>query len=163
MQWVPRLWAKLLIRGIGCPVRVVGQENLTQGATYVFASNHTSALDIPALLSVLPSNFRWIAKKELFEIPVFGPSLSRVGYIPIDRSSNRSGMQSLIAAAQRIAAGASVVIFPEGNPLGHRASALQARRPGFSHPLGPAGYPGGHRGAPPRPCPPRNTSWTPGP
>jgi 1-acyl-sn-glycerol-3-phosphate acyltransferase len=114
LQKVPRSWARLLMWGIGCPVRVSGLERLEPGATYVFASNHTSALDIPALLAVLPANFRWIAKAELFRIPVFGPALKRCGYIPIDRSDRRAAMQSLSLAARRIEAGASVLVFPEG-------------------------------------------------
>lgn len=114
LQWMARLWARLLIYGAGCPVSLEGQENITPGETYIFAGNHSSALDIPALLAVLPSNFRWIAKKELFEIPIFGPSLKAAGYIPIDRGDHRKAMQSIIEAVGRIKAGASVLIFPEG-------------------------------------------------
>ena len=113
-QWVGRLWAKLLLAGTGCPARIDGLENLTSTDTYVFASNHTSALDIPALQALLPSNFRWLAKKELFDVPVFGSAIRRVGYIPIDRSDARAAMKSLHQAAGRIANGASVVVFPEG-------------------------------------------------
>jgi 1-acyl-sn-glycerol-3-phosphate acyltransferase len=114
MQWVGRLWGKLLLAGTGCPARITGLKNLTPGENYVFASNHTSALDIPALLALLPKNFRWLAKKELFAIPVFGFAIKGVGYIPIDRSNTRAAVKSLNQAAARIAAGASVVIFPEG-------------------------------------------------
>ncbi len=114
IQVLARLWARLLAGGVGCRISVSGLENLEPGATYVFASNHASALDILALLAVLPNNFRWIAKKELFSIPVFGPSLKAAGYIAIDRSDNRAAMRSIIDAAQRIRDGASVVIFPEG-------------------------------------------------
>ena len=113
-QWVGRLWAKFLLAGTGCPARITGLENLSPEATYVFASNHTSALDIPALLALLPANFRWMAKKELFAIPVFGLAIRGVGYIPIDRSDPRTALKSLHQAAQRIAAGASVAVFPEG-------------------------------------------------
>ncbi len=114
LQSLARLWARLLIYGAGCPVSLEGQENLVPGETYIFAANHSSALDIPALLAVLPSNFRWIAKKELFGIPVFGPSLKAAGYIPIDRGDLRKAMESILLAVERIKAGASVLIFPEG-------------------------------------------------
>ena len=114
IQTPARAWARWLARGVGCPAKVLGLENLEPGASYVFASNHTSALDILALFCVLPENFRWIAKKELFGIPMFGPAMLRAGYIPIDRSDRRAALKSLINASQRIADGASVVIFPEG-------------------------------------------------
>lgn len=114
LQWAPRAWARLLMRGILCRVRLKGGENLEPEQSYVFAGNHASALDIPALQSVMPKNFRWMAKKELFSIPLFGPALKAVGNIPVDRSDSRQAMRGLILAAQRVRDGASVVIFPEG-------------------------------------------------
>ncbi|CAO0821094.1 1-acyl-sn-glycerol-3-phosphate acyltransferase [Desulfarculales bacterium] len=114
VQFLTRLWARLLVYGAGCPVSLEGQENLAPGETYIFVGNHSSALDIPTLLAVLPSNFRWIAKKELFDVPIFGPSLKVAGYIPLDRDDHRKAMQSILVAAERIKAGASVLIFPEG-------------------------------------------------
>jgi len=138
-QLVARNWARWLMHGVACPVRVEGLDNLEPGATYVFASNHTSALDIPALLMVLPKNFRWLAKKELFEVPVFGWTLKASGYIPIDRSHSRAALKSLNQAAERIARGASVVVFPEGTrgvdgellpfKSGGLALAIRAQRP----------------------------------
>lgn len=139
IQWAPRTWARLLLWGVGCPVRTFGRENIVPSATYVFASNHTSALDILALLGQLPANFRWIAKKELFKIALFGPAMLRAGYIPIDRSDHRAALKSLNRAAERIAGGASVVIFPEGTrspdgkllpfKSGGLALAIRSRRP----------------------------------
>ncbi len=113
-QGPARAWARWLTRGIGCPVRLIGEGAIQPGQPYVFASNHTSMLDILALMSVLPQNFRWIAKQELFGIPFFGPAMARAGYIPIDRSNQREAMKSLIRASRRIAEGVSVVVFPEG-------------------------------------------------
>jgi 1-acyl-sn-glycerol-3-phosphate acyltransferase len=114
LQPVAAFWARMLLLGTGCAVKIRGQENLTPGQPYVFVCNHSSALDIPVLFRALPSNFRWIAKKELFRIPLFGQSLRAAGYVPMDRSNRRASMQSLAAASARIKAGASVVIFPEG-------------------------------------------------
>jgi len=111
---VPRFWARILALGLGCPVAARGMENLARGQAFVFACNHSSAMDIPALQAVLPSNFRWMAKKELFEIPIFGAGLRACGYIPVDRSDHREAIKSLKEAAARIREGASVVIFPEG-------------------------------------------------
>ncbi len=113
-QHVAHFWAWLLGGGVGCPAHLEGGENLEPGGNYIFACNHSSALDITALLTVLPKNFRWIAKKELFRIPIFGPSLKAAGYIAIDRSDHRKAMESIAHAAERIRQGVSVVIFPEG-------------------------------------------------
>lgn len=111
---VGRIWATLTTFGAGVRVRVLGLKGLEDDEAYVFAGNHASAADIPILQSILPPNFRWIAKEELFRFPIFGPALRAAGYIPINRSSGREAMRSLQKAATRIATGASVVVFPEG-------------------------------------------------
>ncbi len=95
-------------------MRVSGGENLDPKAIYVFAGNHTSQFDIYSFQAAFPHDFRWIAKKELFRIPVFGLAMQRAGFIPIDRTRGREALKSLNLAALRIAAGSSVLVFPEG-------------------------------------------------
>jgi 1-acyl-sn-glycerol-3-phosphate acyltransferase len=76
--------------------------------------NHQSNFDIPVLLGCLPVQFRWLAKAELFKIPIFGRGMRGCGYISIDRSNRKSAFQSLTEAATKIRNGVSVLIFPEG-------------------------------------------------
>ncbi len=111
---VGRLWARAITREAGVTVTIKGFEHVEPGRAYVYAANHQSQFDIPAILGYLPVQFRWLAKKELFQIPVFGFAMRRAGYIPIDRSHPREAVKSLEAAAQKIRSGTSVVIFPEG-------------------------------------------------
>ncbi|MGE4560528.1 MAG: lysophospholipid acyltransferase family protein [Desulfobulbus sp.] len=113
-QVFPRYWGRILCRLAGVKVRVVGFEHIDPDQTYIFAGNHVSQYDIFSFQGYFPHDFRWIAKKELFRIPLFGHAMHRVGYIPIDRSHGRKAMKSLEEAARRIAAGSSVLIFPEG-------------------------------------------------
>ncbi len=121
IQILPRYWAKIISRLAGMRVTLHGGENLTAGQPYILAANHQSQFDIFALQGYLNIDFRWLAKKELFKIPVFGLGMRQAGYISIDRSRGREAIKSLYAAAERIAAGASVIIFPEGtrSPDGH--------------------------------------------
>lgn len=111
---VGRFWARCVLFVSRVKVSVQGLEYIAPGVAYVYMVNHQSMYDIPALLGCLPVQFRWLAKMELFQIPAFGYSLKRVGYISIDRSNRRSAFKSLEEAAQKIAQGVSVVIFPEG-------------------------------------------------
>ncbi len=113
-QIYPRLWAKILTRMAGIRVRVTGMENIDPQATYVFAGNHCSQLDIYSFQGYFPHDFRWIAKKELFDVPIFGAAMRKVGFISIDRTRGRKALKSLNLAAERIGAGSSVLIFPEG-------------------------------------------------
>jgi 1-acyl-sn-glycerol-3-phosphate acyltransferase len=77
-------------------------------------ANHQSNFDIPTVLGALPYQFRWLAKAELFRIPVFGRGMRGAGYISIDRSNRESAFRSLKQAADIIRRGTSVLIFPEG-------------------------------------------------
>ncbi len=113
-QIVPWVWGRLVLAVSGVRVRVEGLANLDPEKPYIFAANHLSQFDIFAMAGFFPHDFRWLAKKELFRIPIFGQAMSRVGAIPIDRSHRRSALASLMEAAKRIAGGTSVVIFPEG-------------------------------------------------
>ncbi len=114
VQAFPRAWGRILCRLAGVRVRVEGLAHLAPGQTYIFAGNHASQYDIFSFQGYFPYDFRWIAKRELFRIPVFGTAMHRIGYIPIDRSHGRKALKSLDEAAQQIAAGSSVLIFPEG-------------------------------------------------
>ncbi|MCI5222218.1 MAG: 1-acyl-sn-glycerol-3-phosphate acyltransferase [Candidatus Electrothrix sp. AR4] len=113
-QQFPRVWGRLLCRLANIRVRVEGRENLDFSRTYIFVGNHTSMADIMSFQGYIGHDFRWIAKKELFAIPIFGPAMRAVDFIPIDRSRGRQAVKSLNDAAERIAEGASVLIFPEG-------------------------------------------------
>jgi 1-acyl-sn-glycerol-3-phosphate acyltransferase len=76
--------------------------------------NHQGNFDILALTLAIPRRFSWIAKEELFRVPLFGGAMRRAGYIPLDRSDGRRALKSMDAAAARIRNGSSVVVFPEG-------------------------------------------------
>ncbi len=109
-----RAWARMLLWGLRLKTTVTGYEHLQAGATYVFACNHSSMIDIIVLLAKLPRNFRWMAKQNLFKIPFMGWGMRMCGYIPVDRQNRRAAVKSIGLASQRIAEGASVAIFPEG-------------------------------------------------
>jgi 1-acyl-sn-glycerol-3-phosphate acyltransferase len=111
--WHARLWARLGLTLNGINIKLAGTEHLPDGPV-IFMSNHQSNFDILALLAAIPRQIHWIAKKELFEIPIFGPSMRRGGYIPLDRSDGRKALQSMDEAAATIHHGKSVVLFPEG-------------------------------------------------
>lgn len=111
--WHARLWGRLGLALNLIKVTVTGSEHLPDGPV-IFMSNHQSNFDILSLLAAMPRRFYWIAKKELFEIPVFGHSMRRGGYIPLDRGDGRKALQSIDEAATAIHQGKSVVLFPEG-------------------------------------------------
>jgi 1-acyl-sn-glycerol-3-phosphate acyltransferase len=96
-------------------VQVEGLEKIDTNASYVFIANHLSYMDTPVVLSNIPVQFRFLAKKGLFQIPFLGTHLARAGHIPVPREDPRAAVKSLSLAAETIRAhGISVLIFPEG-------------------------------------------------
>ena len=108
------LWSRILLFLSGVTVDIKGTENLLQDGPQILASNHQGAFDILALQAFIPMQFRWVAKKSLFKIPIVGWSMSLAGYIGIERERASSAYKSIEAAAERIKNGTSVLIFPEG-------------------------------------------------
>ncbi len=118
---VARLWARMLLLLGDTKVKVIGPENILFGKPQIFMANHQSDFDILIALAHIPVQFRWIAKKELFAIPIFGAAMRSAGYIEIDRSNREKAIRSIDEAALRIRSGKSVMTFPEGtrSPDGH--------------------------------------------
>jgi 1-acyl-sn-glycerol-3-phosphate acyltransferase len=111
---VANLWAKILLLICNIKVKVIGEENLLRGKPQILMANHQSDFDILISLAYIPVQFRWIAKKELFAIPVFGAAMRNAGYIAIDRSNREKAIQSVEEAALSIRRGKSIMTFPEG-------------------------------------------------
>jgi 1-acyl-sn-glycerol-3-phosphate acyltransferase len=110
---IPRWWSKAVLWAGGVKVRVHGWENAGAGEPRIFAANHVSWFDVPALASTLP-RYKFVAKAELFKVPVFGQGIRAAGMIEIQRDNRKAAFGAYDVAAQKIQAGSSVVVFPEG-------------------------------------------------
>ncbi len=93
---------------------VTGREHLQNGKHYIVIANHQSLLDILAVCAALPINFKFLAKRELFQIPLMGWGMASAGYIPVDRASHKSGREAVQKIARVLNMGVSVLLFPEG-------------------------------------------------
>lgn len=111
---ITRYWAFVLSKTMGLTFSVHGAEKVVPGTSYIVTPNHQSNADILALVLVLPLRFRWVLKKSLLRIPVFGWGLARTGAIAIDRSNRRQSVESLKRASEKLKDGWSVLIYPEG-------------------------------------------------
>jgi 1-acyl-sn-glycerol-3-phosphate acyltransferase len=110
---VPRWWSIAVLWAVGVKIRVHGMENVSGKEPHIFASNHVSWFDVPALASTLPRN-RFVAKAELFKVPIFGRAMRSAGMIEIQRDNRKAAFGAYEVAADRIRDGNSVVVFPEG-------------------------------------------------
>ena len=136
-----QLWARINLAVCGVRVRVHRQAELDPLRPYVFMSNHKSQFDILALVDALPEfQLRWVAKKELTRVPVFGWALQNTGHIIIDRTQHAQAVASLREARDQLQEGISVVIFPEGTRAGADDPLLPFKKGGFMMAL-EAGFP----------------------
>jgi 1-acyl-sn-glycerol-3-phosphate acyltransferase len=129
---VARVWARAILALYGVSVRTRRLAELDPNAPYVIMSNHRSQFDILAVVVGLAEHqLRWVAKKELTRVPVFGWALKHTGHIVIDRSNPQQAIASLRAARSKIERGISVVLFPEGTRSEAGQSLLPLKKGGF--------------------------------
>lgn len=112
---VAGLWAKFLLFASGVHVHVEGLQNIDPAGSYIFIANHTSYIDTPVVLANISVQFRFLAKRGLFQIPFLGTHLSRAGHIPVPREDPRAAVKTLQLAAETVQQKKiSLLIFPEG-------------------------------------------------
>lgn len=113
-MWIGRRWVQAVLWTCGIRVRAEGLENVDPRRPCIFMSNHQSVFDIAALMITAPTSIRFVAKRELAWIPLFGWALALSGHVLIDRGNRARAIERLQRAAERIRAGTSVIVFPEG-------------------------------------------------
>jgi 1-acyl-sn-glycerol-3-phosphate acyltransferase len=111
---IARLWARLILIGMGFRYSIKGTENFEEGKSYMLVANHTSMTDIMLMLLAVKNHpFVFVGKKELVNIPIFGFIYKRV-CILVDRENSKSRFAVFERAQNRIQQGLSICIFPEG-------------------------------------------------
>ena len=111
-RWFRRL-GRAIARVNPWRLHISGREHLDPGQVYVIVSNHQSLADIP-LITHLRIDAKWLAKAELFRLPIVGWQLRMAGDIPVERTDSRKAAKALLQCARYLRKGCSVVFFPEG-------------------------------------------------
>jgi 1-acyl-sn-glycerol-3-phosphate acyltransferase len=107
-------WARLIMRSILSPMKITGLDKIDMSKAHIYAINHASAIDIPALYAYLPFQFRILFKSELLAYPVIGWHLQRSGQVCIDQQHPTRSVAAIRSALKSLKAGTPLVIFPEG-------------------------------------------------
>lgn len=116
--WIDRIiraWSRAWLLASGSNLTVEGRHNIDPDASYVVVANHLSTLDIMACFLAVPLPIRYLAKKELFRIPVLAQGMRAVGIVEVDRSA-RTAVHAEVnrKAAELVAKGRSLIIYAEG-------------------------------------------------
>jgi len=114
----PIYWAGIkgvmfFVRAVGVRVRVQGLERIPPG-TCLFAANHTSSADAPAVVSAIPRRIAILLKESLFKWPIVGQAFLSAHFIPVNRNVHEAALASVEKATEALRAGQSFLIYPEG-------------------------------------------------
>lgn len=124
---IMRWWGRTFIRIGGWKIRVEGLGHLPASGA-ILAANHQSLVDIPLFIAAIPREVRFLAKRELARVPLFGSAMAKAGNLFIDREDPRDAVHLVRDATERMGRGQIVVIFPEGTRS--RDGSLGEFRPG---------------------------------
>src|SRR4029077_3204336 len=109
--------SRLMLFAAGVPVRIENREILREGAEsgpWIFAPNHSSYLDIVAIVAFLPADVRYVVKGEVLRMPFFGLLARRSGQFAFNRSDPQARIQQAQDVNEALNRGESVVVYPEG-------------------------------------------------
>lgn len=110
---ISKIWMRVWLTLVGCPVSVRGTENFKAGKTYIVTCNHNALLDVPLSSPFIPGANQTIAKKSFVKIPLFGWYYKR-GSVIVDRKNDASRRKSFEGMKAALDNGMHMCIYPEG-------------------------------------------------
>jgi 1-acyl-sn-glycerol-3-phosphate acyltransferase len=113
LYWAGVKGVMFFVNCVGVRVQVKGIERIPKG-TCIFAANHTSSADAPAIVGAIPRRIAILLKRSLFEWPIAGQAFHLAHFIPVDRSNRDSAIESVERAVEALRHGQSFLIYPEG-------------------------------------------------
>src|SRR5579864_1835546 len=113
MYWVGVKGLVFITWSVGLRVRVEGLENIPPGVC-MFAANHTSNADAPAIVGAIPRRIAIFGRKSLFAIPIVGLAFRLAKFVPVDRGNRDAALASVKQAVEYIKTGSSFLVYPEG-------------------------------------------------
>lgn len=114
---IAQRWAKSILRTVKVSLKIFNPHHVefAPDHNYVIVSNHLSHYDIPLIYTTFPhASIRMIAKKELFQVPLWGQAMRAAEFISVDRNNRRQAVKDLQMAKEKMQSGIILWIAPEG-------------------------------------------------
>lgn len=109
------MWgARTGVRLAGVRVEAVGLDRFDHSRSYIFMTNHTSNLDPPIQVPLIPRRTSVMVKKELFKTPILGTAMRLGDLVPVDRGNREAGIEAVNAAKVVVGKGLNMIIYVEG-------------------------------------------------
>ena len=113
IYWAGVKGVMFFVCAVGVKVRVKGLERIPPGVC-LFAANHTSSADAPAIVGAIPRRIAILLKESLFKWPIVGQAFWSAHFIPVNRSARDSAIAGVEKATEALKGGQSLLIYPEG-------------------------------------------------
>jgi 1-acyl-sn-glycerol-3-phosphate acyltransferase len=110
-----RFWSWMMLTATATKLSIRGKEKIRKNQSYIIIANHQSNFDAPAAVLSLGIPFRWVAKKELLKVPLFGQALRATGAVFIDRADRQKAIESIHQSIARLPPGVGLFFFAEGS------------------------------------------------
>lgn len=108
-------WGRMFLFLTGTKVDAEGIDRIDPSGSYVFTGNHISNLDVPVMIATLPVSVRFLAKAELFKVPVLAGGMRAIHMVETDRGAGPATHRKINEQVSRVVEeGLSLVIYPEG-------------------------------------------------
>lgn len=115
IEWCITTWSRIFLTALGVHLEVEGSWRVDSEGSYVYVSNHLSNFDVPVHFLATPNPIRYLAKKELFSMPIVGGAARAVGIVEVDRKRASAEIKQINRQLEAaVAAGNSLMIYPEG-------------------------------------------------
>jgi 1-acyl-sn-glycerol-3-phosphate acyltransferase len=102
------------VRLAGVQVEVIGRDRFDHSRSYIFMTNHTSNLDPPIEVPLIPRRTSVMVKKELFKTPILGTAMRMGDLVPVDRGNRDAGIEAVRVAKAVVEKRLNMIIYVEG-------------------------------------------------
>jgi 1-acyl-sn-glycerol-3-phosphate acyltransferase len=102
------------VRMAGVRFEAVGLDTFDHSRSYIYMTNHTSNLDPPIQVGLIPRSTSVMVKKELFKVPILGRAMRMGSLVPVDRGNRDAGIEAVRDAKAVIEKGMNMLIYVEG-------------------------------------------------
>lgn len=115
IEKVAHWWSRAWLTAAGVRLETSGGEHINAGRSYVVVANHSSNFDVMACFVAVPIPIRFLAKKELFQLPILSSAMRAIGIVEVDRAARLAVHEQINSRARDlVAVGRSLIIYPEG-------------------------------------------------
>jgi len=102
------------VRMAGVRFETIGLDRFDHSRSYIYMTNHTSNLDPPIQVGLIPRSTSVMVKKELFKVPILGRAMRMGSLVPVDRGNRDAGIDAVREARAVIEKGMNMLIYVEG-------------------------------------------------